>query len=266
MVQRDDGKERLAISSAGIGGMQDLLATMHVSALRGQEAPNELSYVAPELLMGDAADQRADVFTIGALMYYMATGHPPYQAESFPQLLGRMMMTGPTDLAPERPDLGADAAATIMRCIATDATYARLGDHAAAACRHRRREVSQARSQLRRAQPPVESISLPVTSRKPAAQSEPTHVCHVLSMCVSAFFPSPASSRMRHFERALAVQQHPVAVFLERFLAELPQQFRRLAPCRPRSTGRSGGSRAASNSSAIRPNCFACSDRAICWL
>ena len=141
VVQQDDGKERLAISSAGIGGMQDLLATMHVSALRGQEAPIELSYVAPELLMGGAADQRADVFTIGALMYYMATGHPPYQAESFPQLLGRMMMKGPTDLSPERPDLGPDASATIMRSIATDAT-ARFASALeitqawAAACRH----------------------------------------------------------------------------------------------------------------------------------
>ena len=120
-VVQENGEERLAISSAGIGGMQDLLATMDVSALRGQEAPNELSYVAPELLMGNAADQHADVFTIGALMYYMATGHPPYQAESFPQLLGRMMMVKPTDVALERPDIGADAAATIMRCIASDA-------------------------------------------------------------------------------------------------------------------------------------------------
>ncbi len=121
-VVQENGEERLAISSAGIGGMQDLLATMDVSALRGEEAPNELSYVAPELLMGNAADQRADVFTIGALMYYMATGRPPYQAESFPQLLGRMMMVKPADVAGERPDIGADAAATIMRCIASDAT------------------------------------------------------------------------------------------------------------------------------------------------
>jgi hypothetical protein len=120
-VVQENGAERLAISSAGIGGMQDLLATMDVSALRGQEAPNELSYVAPELLMGNVADQRADVFTIGALMYYMATGRPPYQAESFPQLLGRMLSTKPPDVAAERPDLGADAAAAIMRCIASDA-------------------------------------------------------------------------------------------------------------------------------------------------
>ncbi len=121
-VVREAGKdERLAISSAGIGGMQDLLSTMNEATLRGQAAPNELSYVAPELLMGNPADQRADVFTIGALMYYMATGRPPYPAESFPQLLGRMLMTKPPDVATERSDLGAEAAAMIMRCILSDA-------------------------------------------------------------------------------------------------------------------------------------------------
>jgi len=121
-VVREAGKdERLAISSAGIGGMQDLLSTMNEATLRGQAAPHELSYVAPELLMGNPSDQHADVFTIGALMYYMATGRPPYPAESFPQLLGRMLMTKPPDVATERPDLGAEAAAMIMRCILPDA-------------------------------------------------------------------------------------------------------------------------------------------------
>ncbi len=121
-VVREPAKdERLAISSAGIGGMQDLLSTMNEATLRGQDAPHELSYVAPELLMGNPADQRADVFTIGALMYYMATGRPPYPAESFPQLLGRMLMTKPPDVATERPDLGTEAAAMIMRCILSDA-------------------------------------------------------------------------------------------------------------------------------------------------
>jgi hypothetical protein len=121
-VVRETATERLAISSAGIGGMQDVLATMNEATLRGQAAPNELSYVAPELLMGNPADQRADVFTIGALMYYMASGKPPYQAESFPQLLGRMLSTKPADVIAARPDLGAEAGATIMRCIASDAT------------------------------------------------------------------------------------------------------------------------------------------------
>jgi hypothetical protein len=50
-------------------------------------------------------------------------------------------MKGPTDLSPERPDLGHDASATIMRSIATDAT-ARFASALeitqawAAACRH----------------------------------------------------------------------------------------------------------------------------------
>jgi serine/threonine-protein kinase len=120
-VVRESG-QRLAISSAGIGGMQDLLATMNEATLRGQAAPHELSYVAPELLMGSAAGERADVFTVGALMYYMATGRPPFEADSFPQLLGRMLSSRPPEVAAERSDLSADAASLIMRCIASDAT------------------------------------------------------------------------------------------------------------------------------------------------
>ena len=224
-VVQENGEERLAISSAGIGGMQDLLATMDVSALRGQEAPNELSYVAPELLMGSAADQRADVFTIGALMYYMATGHPPYQAESFPQLLGRMMMVKPADVGIERPDIGADAAATIMRCIASDAatrfsTAAEVTQAWAAAFPPRRN------SRVRRSSPQPECGTSSGRSRCRSTQS-------------------PFSSRASwpsSFSRSDARSVSPAFSWLLRCFS------------------------AASNSSAIRPNCFACSERAICWL
>ena len=120
-VVQENGEERLAISSAGIGGMQDLLATMNVAALRGQEAPNELSYVAPELLMGNAGrparrrvhHRRADVLhgdrppaVPGGIVSAAAGTHDDGEA--------RRRRRG-------APDIGADAAATIMRCIASDA-------------------------------------------------------------------------------------------------------------------------------------------------
>lgn len=119
-VVREGASERLAISSAGISNAQDLLSVMREETLRGVAAASELSYVAPELLMGKTADARADVFTIGVLAYQMATGHPPFRAPSFPELLGAMFGAAPTDAAVVRPDLGAAAAATIMQCIATD--------------------------------------------------------------------------------------------------------------------------------------------------
>jgi serine/threonine protein kinase len=37
-----------------------------------------VEYMAPELTDGGIADERADLYSLGATMYYMATGHPPF--------------------------------------------------------------------------------------------------------------------------------------------------------------------------------------------
>ena len=67
------------ISSAGVWQASDLLATLHDQTLRGIGlADAELRYVAPELMTGRSADVRSDVFTIGVLLYEMATGALPY--------------------------------------------------------------------------------------------------------------------------------------------------------------------------------------------
>jgi hypothetical protein len=119
-VVRGHGSERLAISSAGISTARDLLLVMNEATLRGQTTPSELCYVAPELLMGRTADRASDVFTIGALAYLMATGRPPFEGASLPELLGTMLGAPPPDVALARPDIRAAAAATIMRCIESD--------------------------------------------------------------------------------------------------------------------------------------------------
>lgn len=88
--------EQIVVSSAGIRSVQDVLATMREQELRGQEASeHELPYVAPEVLMGGAPDERADVFTIGVLAYEMVTGRQPFRAASVPELLGQMLQAKP---------------------------------------------------------------------------------------------------------------------------------------------------------------------------
>ena len=64
------------ISTAGIWQGQDLLATLQEQTLRGLGlADEELRYVAPELLTGQAADVRSDVFTMGVLALRDGHGH-----------------------------------------------------------------------------------------------------------------------------------------------------------------------------------------------
>jgi eukaryotic-like serine/threonine-protein kinase len=114
----DDETERLMISSAGIWQAQDLLATLHEQTLRGTElADVEPRYVAPELLTGQSADVRSDIFTMGVLAYEMATARRPYEASSMPTLLGAMLRGAPDDPRIAQPDLPPAAAAAIHKAL-----------------------------------------------------------------------------------------------------------------------------------------------------
>jgi serine/threonine protein kinase len=121
-VAEEPGHERVAISSAGIGTVHDLLATLSESALRGRATSGtELPYVAPEVLTGRPITVASDVFTIGVLAYQMASGTLPFQAPSLPELIGVMMSRSPAPLESLRPDLRPRKAAAIHRALAIDA-------------------------------------------------------------------------------------------------------------------------------------------------
>jgi serine/threonine protein kinase len=113
----DDG-EQLLISTAGIWTAQDLLATLKETTLRGVSLDDvELRYVAPELLTGGSVDVRSDIFTIGVLAYEMATGAPPFDGRSMPELLGRMLSGAVADPRTAAPELPEPAAAAILRAL-----------------------------------------------------------------------------------------------------------------------------------------------------
>jgi serine/threonine-protein kinase len=112
-ITRDEDGERLMVSSAGIWQAQDLLGTLQEQTLRGVGlADAELRYVAPELFIGRTADVKSDVFTMGVLIYEMATGVLPFDGATQPELLGRMLggiMKDPRELQPSLPEAAAGA-------------------------------------------------------------------------------------------------------------------------------------------------------------
>lgn len=117
-ITADEDGERLMISSAGIWQAQDLLGTLQEGTLRGIGlADTELRYVAPELLIGRPADVRSDVFTLGVLVYEMATGVPPFDGSTFPDLLGRMLGAAPRDPRELSGTLSESGAAAVRRAL-----------------------------------------------------------------------------------------------------------------------------------------------------
>ena len=116
--QAGDDSEQLLISTTGIWSAQDLLATLNEKTLRGVSLEDvELRYVAPELLTGGSTDGRSDIFTLGVVIYEMATGRRPFDGASMPELLGRMLAGTVADPQAAAPDLPAEAAAAILRAL-----------------------------------------------------------------------------------------------------------------------------------------------------
>ncbi|MGK0358794.1 MAG: serine/threonine protein kinase/formylglycine-generating enzyme required for sulfatase activity [Bradymonadia bacterium] len=92
------------------------------------------AYMAPEQAMGlvDALSERSDVFALGAILYELLTGRPPFVADSMIATL-RLAQHGqiqlPSAVAPEADILPALEAVT-MRCLARDPMdrYASAGE------------------------------------------------------------------------------------------------------------------------------------------
>ncbi len=64
-------------------------------------------YMAPEQAKGEALDHRADLFSLGSVMYVMATGRPPFRASSTFAVLKRVAEDAPRpmrEIIPEVPE------------------------------------------------------------------------------------------------------------------------------------------------------------------
>ncbi|HUQ01443.1 MAG TPA: protein kinase, partial [Kofleriaceae bacterium] len=78
-------------------------------------------YMAPEQAMGQALDGRADIYALGATLFEMITGRPPFVGPPMQVLADHVRAPAPTlrSLAPSL-DIPADVESLVARCLAKD--------------------------------------------------------------------------------------------------------------------------------------------------
>jgi hypothetical protein len=90
-------------------------------------------FAPPEQLRGEPLDVRADIYAVGATLYYLLTGRPPFDARDLRELLSRVATTSPQSPRSIRRDMPPALASIVLQCLAEDrrarpASYAALAD------------------------------------------------------------------------------------------------------------------------------------------
>lgn len=77
--------DRVLLTDFGLARAVDDASLTHTGVVAG--TPH---YMSPEQANGDQVDYRSDLFSLGAVLYFVATGHPPFRAERAMGVLHRI--------------------------------------------------------------------------------------------------------------------------------------------------------------------------------
>ena len=75
-------------------------------------------YMSPEQLQSAKhVDQRTDLWALGAILYQLVSGRPPFVADTMPQLIAKVFADPPTPLAEALPGVPPAFAAVVHKCL-----------------------------------------------------------------------------------------------------------------------------------------------------
>ncbi|MBD3853187.1 MAG: protein kinase [Acidobacteria bacterium] len=121
-----DSDGRVKVMDFGLAKLQDAGDSSDSSELPTQALTGigmvvgTVPYMSPEQIEGKIVDHRTDVFSLGVLLYEMATGERPFQGESSPALMSSILKDVPTPLLETRADLPRHLGRVIGRCLEKD--------------------------------------------------------------------------------------------------------------------------------------------------
>src|SRR5262249_47274882 len=119
--RRRDGSRVGRVLSVGISKTSVLGSSDQRSLTRTSNIMGSPFYMSPEQMRTPRnVDARSDIWALGAILYDLTTGRPPYVAETIPQLCTMLLESDPTPLLELRPDAEPELAAVIARCLTKD--------------------------------------------------------------------------------------------------------------------------------------------------
>jgi hypothetical protein len=100
------------------GLVKDLRAGGDVAQTRDGALAGTPLYMAPESISApELVDARADLYSLGALAYFLLVGEPPFEGKSIVEVCAAHLHTPPPLASQRRPEVGPDLDAVLQRCL-----------------------------------------------------------------------------------------------------------------------------------------------------
>jgi len=119
LTRRPDGRPLIKVLDFGISKILD--GTTDLSATRTGMAMGSPAYMAPEQMRSAKdVDPRADIWSLGAVLFQLVSGQLPYQAETFTEMMARVLTEEPRVLWEVNPNVDPRLGTVIRRCLERD--------------------------------------------------------------------------------------------------------------------------------------------------
>ena len=112
MIARDG---RVVVIDFGLAHVVDV-TTSHSPG----SAVGTLCYMAPEIMQGQAADRRSDVYSLGVVLYELVTGRLPHIADVAPAVIYQVVNEKPPRPAKLRPEITAELERVVLHALSKD--------------------------------------------------------------------------------------------------------------------------------------------------
>ncbi|MCH7689260.1 MAG: serine/threonine protein kinase, partial [Planctomycetes bacterium] len=111
----ENGVERVKITDFGLARAVDDVSLTQTGVVAGTP-----QYMSPEQAQGQRVDHRADLFSLGSVLYAMCTGRPPFRADSTIAVIRRVCDDTPRPIPQVNPDIPGWLVAIIDKLLAKD--------------------------------------------------------------------------------------------------------------------------------------------------
>jgi serine/threonine-protein kinase len=109
-----DDHDRIKLIDFGIAMKEDARRITHAAVTPALGTPD---YISPEQVKGQRGDQRSDVYALGAMLYEMLTGQPPFTGPNPLAVLNERVLNDPKPARELNPEISPELEEILSRAL-----------------------------------------------------------------------------------------------------------------------------------------------------